>query len=65
MIEIAPVGGYSEVGKNMTAIKVDDEVVILDVGLYLPAIVGFEEEQGLILKEPVNYTRIPIPDEIL
>ena len=48
MIEIASVGGYNEVGKNMTAVKIDDEVVILDMGLFLPAIVGFEEEQGLL-----------------
>jgi len=48
MIEIASVGGYNEVGKNMTAVRVDDEVVILDMGLFLPAVVGFEEEQGLL-----------------
>lgn len=48
MIEIAPIGGYNEVGKNMTAVKIDDEVIILDIGLYLPAIVGFEEEQSLL-----------------
>lgn len=35
MIEIATVGGYDEVGKNMTAVKVDDDVIILDMGLHL------------------------------
>ncbi|MBS3171883.1 RNase J family beta-CASP ribonuclease [Candidatus Woesearchaeota archaeon] len=65
MIEIAPVGGYSEVGKNMTAIKVDDEVVILDVGLYLPAIVGFEEEQGLLSSdELIKIGAIPDDNKI-
>ncbi len=48
MIEIASIGGYNEVGKNMTAVKVDDEVIILDVGLYLPAVVGFEDEQNFL-----------------
>ena len=43
MIEVIPVGGYSEVGKNMTAIKVDDEILILDMGLYLPAVLSYEE----------------------
>ena len=44
MIKIAPVGGYNEVGKNMTAVSVDDEVIILDMGLFLPAIIDFQEE---------------------
>ena len=34
MIEICTVGGYDEVGKNCTAIKVDNEVIILDMGLH-------------------------------
>lgn len=44
MIEICSVGGYSEVGKNMTAIKIDNEVIILDMGIFLPAIINYEEE---------------------
>ena len=35
MIEIRAVGGYNEVGKNMTAVKVGDDVVIIDMGLHL------------------------------
>jgi len=34
-IEIIPVGGFSEIGRNCVAIKVEDEVVILDMGLHL------------------------------
>ena len=34
-IEICTVGGYNEVGKNMTAVKVGDDVVILDMGVQL------------------------------
>ncbi|MBC8495459.1 MBL fold metallo-hydrolase [archaeon] len=34
-IEIIPIGGFSEIGRNCVAIKVDDEVVILDMGLHL------------------------------
>ena len=37
-MEIMSIGGYSEVGKNMTAVKVQDEIVIFDMGLYLPSI---------------------------
>ncbi len=45
-IEIIGVGGYNEVGKNMTVIKVGDEAVIIDIGLYLPSIVDFDESGG-------------------
>jgi ribonuclease J len=45
-IKIIPVGGYNEVGKNMTAVQVDDEIVIFDMGFYLPKLVAFEEDGG-------------------
>ena len=35
MIELTAVGGYSEVGRNMTAIKVNDDVVVCDIGLHM------------------------------
>ena len=44
-IEICAVGGYSEVGRNMTAVKVEDEVVILDMGINVARIIDYEEEQ--------------------
>ena len=31
-IEVIAVGGYEEIGKNMTAVKVNDDVVIFDQG---------------------------------
>ncbi len=40
------VGGYNEVGKNMTLVKYNDEIVILDMGFYLPSLVDFEEQGG-------------------
>lgn len=53
MIEICAVGGYSEVGKNMTAIKVDDEVIICDMGFFLPEIIKLQDEE--VVKE--DFTR--------
>ncbi|MEM4398081.1 MAG: MBL fold metallo-hydrolase, partial [Candidatus Woesearchaeota archaeon] len=35
MIEIQAIGGYSEIGKNMTLIKYKQESVILDMGIHL------------------------------
>ncbi len=43
-IEICAVGGFSESGRNMTAVKVDDEVVILDMGLHMPKYISITEE---------------------
>ena len=44
MIEIFTLGGYNEVGKNMTCVKVDDEAVIFDMGLMLENYIKFTEE---------------------
>jgi len=44
-MEICTVGGYEEVGKNMTAVKVGDDVILLDAGLYLPAVVELQEQE--------------------
>jgi ribonuclease J len=46
MIRVIPVGGYNEVGKNMTAVQVDDEIVIFDMGFFLPKLISFEEDGG-------------------
>jgi ribonuclease J len=34
-IEIIAVGGYEEVGKNMSAVKIDEDVIIFDMGIHL------------------------------
>jgi ribonuclease J len=44
-MEICTIGGYEEVGKNMTAVKVGEEVIIFDIGIYLPSLIGFQQEQ--------------------
>ena len=37
-VEVIAIGGYEEVGKNMTAVKINDEVVIFDMGIHLDRI---------------------------
>ena len=34
-IEIIPIGGYSDFGRNMTAVRVGREIVIFDMGVKL------------------------------
>ncbi len=46
-IEICTVGGYNEVGKNMTAIRVDDEVAIIDMGLHLDPYIKYTDDDDL------------------
>lgn len=43
-MKIYTVGGYSEVGKNMTVVDVGEDAFIFDCGLFLPPIVALEEQ---------------------
>jgi len=46
-MEICTVGGFEQAGKNMTAVKVGEDVFIFDAGLYIPGIVELQEEKLL------------------
>ncbi len=46
-MEICTIGGYEQVGKNMTAVKVEDDVFLFDAGLYIPGIVELQEDNLL------------------
>lgn len=43
-----PIGGYNEFGKNMTAVKIDDSVIILDMGLHVEKYISFNGEDNKI-----------------
>jgi len=42
-LEVVAIGGYEEVGKNMTAINVDGEIIIFDMGLMLDRVLIHED----------------------
>ncbi|MEK6872704.1 MAG: RNase J family beta-CASP ribonuclease [Nanoarchaeota archaeon] len=44
-MKIYPIGGFNEVGRNMTAVDLGEDVIIFDGGLYLPPIVELEESE--------------------
>lgn len=47
MLKIHAVGGFSEVGKNMTAVECNDDVTLCDAGLFIPALVGVSEKEKI------------------
>lgn len=67
MIEICTVGGYSEVGKNMTAVRIDDDVIILDMGIHLDRYIshkGDEEPHNLSGSELIKIGAAPDDSKI-
>ncbi len=62
-IEIGAVGGYSEVGRNCTAVKVDDDVFLFDLGVHLEHYIKVTEEEEFV---PLTVKRLldaeAIPD---
>ncbi len=47
-LEIIPLGGFSEIGRNSVAVRVDDEVVILDLGLMMDKYVEYTDSDELV-----------------
>ncbi len=44
-MKIHTIGGFNEVGKNMTVVETGDDAIILDAGIYLPAVIELQEEE--------------------
>ncbi|MDP2749914.1 MAG: RNase J family beta-CASP ribonuclease [Nanoarchaeota archaeon] len=44
---IHAIGGYNEIGKNMTLIEIDDEAVVLDMGIHLEKYIAYTEDEDL------------------
>ncbi len=62
MVKITTIGGYSEVGKNMTAIQYKKEAVILDMGLHLESYIQLtdeEEQDNLTMRDLTIAGAIP------
>ena len=45
-IEFCGVSGYSEVGRNMSALRVDNDAIIFDMGFHMQKLVSYEEQHG-------------------
>jgi len=59
-INLYALGGYSEVGRNMTALDIDGEIIILDMGLFIPAVIQYEEVQDFLSeKDMIRIKAVP------
>ena len=61
VVEILPLGGLGEIGKNMTAIGFDGRYVVVDMGIRLDSILGFEDADigSMGREELININGIP------
>lgn len=64
-IEVIAVGGYEEIGKNMTAVKVNDDVVIFDMGIHLDRLHVHEDTDIARMHSLDLIERGVIPDDTL
>ncbi len=64
-MKIHTVGGYNEVGKNMTVIEYDGEIVILDMGYDMETVVQHDEEiEGMTTTATIEAGAIPDDSQI-
>jgi len=61
-MKIYTVGGYSEVGKNMTVVEIGEDAFIFDIGFFLPPIVELEEHEKVYTEKRLKNIGA-IPDE--
>ncbi|MFA5060809.1 MAG: MBL fold metallo-hydrolase RNA specificity domain-containing protein [Candidatus Pacearchaeota archaeon] len=51
MVKIHTVGGFSEVGKNMVVVELEEDAFIFDEGFFLPAIVSVQERDKIMTEK--------------
>lgn len=47
-LRVLPIGGFGEIGRNCCAIQVDDEVVLLDLGLQMEQYIRHTEDEEFV-----------------
>ena len=64
-MKIYTIGGYNEVGKNMTAVDLGEDVILFDCGLFLPPIVELEEADKTYTEKKLRSIGAVPSDELL
>lgn len=62
MVKIHTVGGFSEVGKNMVVLELEEDAFIFDQGFFLPAIVSMQERDKVLTEKRLRTIKA-IPDD--
>ena len=65
MVKIHTVGGFSEVGKNMVAIELEEDAFIFDEGFFLPAIVSMEERDKVMTERRLKSIKAVPEDSVI
>jgi ribonuclease J len=65
MVKIHTVGGFSEVGKNMVVIELEEDAFILDEGFFLPAIVSMEERDKVMTEKRLKSIKAIPNDSVI
>ncbi len=64
-MKIHAIGGYNQVGKNMTAVEVDDGIVLIDMGYDMEEVIENDKEiEELSTKETIETGAIPDDSKI-
>jgi len=64
-MKIYGIGGFNEVGKNMTAVDLGEDVILFDCGLFLPPIVELEESEKVYTEKGLRSIGAIPSDNIL
>jgi len=64
-MRIYGIGGFNEVGKNMSAVELKDDVILFDCGLFLPPIVELEETERVYSEKKLRSIGAVPQDNIL
>lgn len=64
MVNIHTVGGFSEVGKNMVVVELEEDAFIFDEGFFLPAIVSMQEREKIITEKKLSSIEA-IPNDVV
>src|SRR3989338_11166908 len=64
-MEVFRVGGYDQVGKNMTAVRIEEDVFLFDAGLYIPAVIELQEEKVKDYGERHLRGKGALPDDLI
>jgi ribonuclease J len=63
-MEIYTIGGYNEVGKNMTVVDTGEDAFIFDCGIFLPPIVGLEEKEKFHTEKTLRAIKA-VPNDLI